>query len=97
MKKIKMYINHIKNELHSANEYAELYVYYKTIKPEWARKYHDMSMQELVHAQNFKDIGTQEYEDISKTYISQECSKKWEDCMLKYGDKVARIKIMLGV
>lgn len=96
MKKIKMYLDRIKDELHGAKNYAECYVYYKTSKPEWSRKYHDMAMQELNHAQNFKDMGTQEYEEISKTYISQKCKEEWEDCMWKYADKVARIKMMLG-
>lgn len=97
MKKIQEYIDHIKEEVDDAHNYAEKYVELKTSNPQWGKMYHDMSTQELVHAQNFKTMGESVYNDIKATYMPEATHEQWEKCLRKYADKVARTKMMLNV
>ena len=60
MKRLEMYMDSIKDELCSARDYAESYVYYKNMKPQWSKMYHDMAMQELQHASNLKEMGMED-------------------------------------
>lgn len=97
MKRLEMYMDSIKDELCSARDYAESYVYYKNMKPQWSKMYHDMAMQELQHASNLKEMGMEEYEELDSVYLSQEDKECWEKCIKKYTDKVAIVKVMLGM
>lgn len=97
MKKVQEYIDHIKDEIGSAYDYAEKYVELKTSNPQWAKMYHDMSTQELIHAQNFKTMGESVYEGIKSNYMPEDTQERWERCLRKYTDKVARIKVMLSI
>ena len=97
MKKIEMYIEHIKEELDGACYYAEKYIELKNSKPQWAKMFHDMATQELNHAQNFKDMGESVYAEISKTYMPEDTAEHWERCLHRYADKSAKIKVMLSM
>lgn len=97
MRKINKYIDHIKDEVDRAEEYAEKYIELKVNNPQWAKLYHDMSNQELLHAQNFKEMGESIYAEMKNTYMPEETEEKWEHCMRKYADRVAKIKVMLSM
>lgn len=81
MRKINKYIDHIKDEVDGAEEYAEKYIELKVNNPQWAKLYHDMSNQELLHAQNFKEMGESIYVEMKNTYMPEETEERWEHCM----------------
>lgn len=85
------------NGIDGAEEYAEKYIELKVNNPQWAKLYHDMSNQELLHAQNFKEMGESIYAEMKNTYMPEETEEKWEHCMRKYADRVAKIKVMLSM
>ena len=67
------------------------------MKPQWSKMYHDMAMQELQHASNLKEMGMEEYDELDSVYLSQEDKECWEKCIKKYTDKLAVVKVMLGM
>lgn len=97
MKKIDYYIDHIKEELCGAKEYAEKYIEYKLSKPTWAKMYNEMALAELTHARYLKEMGEQCWAELSQTYTAHDVVEDWEKCMNKYTDKVAWIKQMLAM
>lgn len=97
MKIIKDYVNKIEDELESAQDYAEQYVYQKASgNSEYYSRYRLMSEQELDHAIFIHDIAVREIEKIRDVYQpSQEMLDKWNASHAEYVQKVAMIRLML--
>ena len=41
--------------------------------------------------------GMEEYDELDSVYLSQEDKDCWEKCIRKYTDKLAVVKVMLGM
>lgn len=99
MKMIKKMVDHIDEELCGAEKYAEDMIQSKAEgKMDDARKYREMSQQELDHADFLHKIAVEKIMEIKKVYTpSQEMLDKWTKAHSEYVDKVARIKVMLNM
>lgn len=99
MKSIKKYVDHLNDEIESAEEYAEKYVECKAKgNAQSANRYHEMASDELKHAMYIHEWAVKEIEDISKVYTPPvEMLEKWEREHKIYVEKVAWIKQMLSM
>lgn len=97
MRIIKKLVNRIDDELHSAKNYAEKYVEYKSKGDmNCANKYKEMAQDEIKHAMYFHDFVVSKIQDISKTITPPtEMEKKWEYDHKDYIERVAYIKQIL--
>ena len=99
MKSIKKYVEHLNEEIESAEEYAEKYVECKAKgnMPN-AHRYKEMAEDELKHAMYIHEFAVKEIEEISKIYTPPvNMLEKWEHEHKKYVEKVAWIKQMLAM
>lgn len=99
MKRIKDLADEIKDELHSAKEYAQEYLTYKA-KDEgtWANRYKEMAQEELKHAGYIHDRAVVEIEELRKVYTPpQDMLDKWDADHKKYIEKAAWIRQMLAM
>lgn len=96
MKIVCKMIEHIKDELDDAAEYAEKYLENKKSAPETASMYKTMSSDELKHATMLKDIYTAKFEDMRKSFaIPVDDEDAWVHCHKRYAEREAQIKHML--
>lgn len=99
MTRIKDLADQIKDELHSAKNYAEDYLTYKA-KDEgtWATRYKEMAQEELKHAGYIHDRAVVEIENLRKVYTPpQDMLDKWDEDHKKYIEKAAWIRQMLAM
>ena len=94
MEVIVNHIDHIDEELNGAMEYAENYVVYKLTNPNWSQMYHDMSLQELTHAENLRVIAQEAMNKVS--YIPESDAELWKDKQRQHAEKKAMIKLLLS-
>lgn len=99
MRSIKKYVEHIDEEIESAEEYAEKYVECKAKgNMQAANRYREMAEDELKHAMYIHEWATKEIEEISKVYAPPvDMLEKWEHEHKKYVEKVAWVKQMLAM
>jgi len=99
MTKIKKLADEIMDELESAKEYAEEHLSYKAKdNSEWAKRYYEMSEDELKHASYLHDRVVEEIEELRKVYTPpQDMLEKWDADHKKYVEKAAWIKQMLAM
>ena len=99
MTKIKKLADDIMDELDSAKEYAEEYLTFKAKGNDpWAKRYYEMSNDELKHAGYLHDRAVEEIEEIRKVYTPpQDMLEKWEADHKRYIEKAAWIKQMLSM
>lgn len=98
MKYIKKMIDEVNDEIHSAKEYAEKYVEYKSKNDlSTASKFKAMANDELNHGMTIHQLLTEEIDRLRKVYANppQEMMDKWEEAHKRYVEKVAWIKQML--
>ena len=99
MTRIRDLADQIKDELHSAKNYAEEYLTFKA-KDEgtWATRYKEMAQEELKHAGYIHDRVVVEIEDLRKIYTPpQEMMDRWDADHKKYIEKAAWIRQMLAM
>lgn len=99
MKKIKKYVHLIKDELDSAESYAEQYIEYKSNgETQNASRFYDMANDELNHGITIHDVAVKEIEKISSIFNAPaEMREKWDNSHADYISRSARIKSMLGM
>ena len=99
MKRIKDLADEIKDELHSAKEYAQEYLTFKANdESTWAGRYKEMAQEELKHAGYIHDRAVMEIENLRKVYTPpQDMLDKWDADHKKYIEKAAWIKQMLAM
>ena len=99
MRSIKKLVDHIKEEIEGAKEYAENYIEYKAKgNIQRANKYRDMANDELNHAMNVHEFAVQDIEQLSKVYTAPvEMQEQWEHEHKKFVEEVARIKQILAM
>ena len=97
MKRIRKLIDEIKDEICSAQEYAEEYLTFKAKdNGTWATRYKEMAQDELKHADYLHTRTTLEIEELEKVYTPpEEMMEKWEHAHREYIEKVAWIRQML--
>ena len=97
MKKIKEYVEAIKDEIEGAKDYAEKAVECKVKGNAMkASRYREMAEDELKHAMYLNEWAVAEIEAISKVYTAPvDMMEKWEREHKKYVEDVALIKQML--
>ena len=97
MKKIKKYVDGIRNELEDAKHYMEDALEYKAMgnQTRYAR-YKDMSMQELSHAMTLHEFAVQDIEQLKTVYseVPSEMLDKWDKAHVDFVEKTAWIKQM---
>lgn len=97
MEKLDKKIEHIKDEICDAVEYAENYVGEKMKNNmNKAAKFKEMALNEQSHAQNWYNW-TEEYaEELEKIMpLTSDDVEAWEKCKKLYADKTAIIRYML--
>ena len=100
MTKIKKYVEDIADELCSAKDYAEKYLWYKAKSNNMrASKYKEMAMQELEHATNLHSFAMEDIEVLESVYpeIPQSMMDTWEKSHTEYVEKMAWVKQMLAM
>ena len=97
MTRIKDLADEIKEELHSAKNYAEEYLTFKAEgNNTWANRYKEMAQEELKHAGYIHDRVVVDIEDLRKIYTPpQDMLDKWDADHKKYIEKAAWIRQML--
>lgn len=97
MKKIKEYVEAIREEVDGAKDYAEKAVECKVKGNAMkASRYREMAEDELKHAMYLHEWAVAEIEAISKVYTAPvDMMEKWEREHKKYVEDVAWIKQML--
>lgn len=93
MKRVCDMIDEIKDEIHSANDYAEKYIWYKSTRPEFAPMFSEMASQELAHADYLTKVGGTMLNEM--TYVPEEDKEAWEKCIKKMAEKGALVKHLL--
>ena len=99
MKSIKKYVDHLNEEIESAEEYAEKYVECKAKgNMQSANRYHEMASDELKHAMYIHEWAVAEISQIEKIYTAPvEMIEKWEKAHKEYVEKTAWIRQMLSM
>lgn len=97
MKYIADLVYNIKEELETAKEAAEKYVYYKSqSNAVRAKLYNEISNDELKHAKYYHDMVTEEITRLKDVYKpAAEMMKEWEEAHAEYVEKFAWIKQIL--
>lgn len=93
MERIRMYIDEVDDEIHSACDYAEKYIIFRTKKPNWAKMYMEMAQEEMRHANNLYNIGQEFMDELS--WVSDDDKMKWGRLGARMADKLALAKMML--
>ena len=97
MKKIKKYVEGIKEELCGAKDYMETALEYKALGDSTRyAKYKEMSVQELSHASALHDFAVQDIEKLKTVYpdIPQDMQDKWDHSHVEFVEKAAWIRQM---
>lgn len=99
MKIIKNLVEHIKEEVEGAKDYAEKYVEFKAKgNLPIANQYKEMSNDELKHAMFFHEQAVKEIESLSKIYTPPtNMLEKWEHEHKEYVESVGLIRQILGM
>lgn len=99
MKKIKEYVDHINDELESAQDYAEKYVECKAKGHiQNANQYKEMANDEIKHAMYIHEWAVKEIEEISKVYTPPvDMLEKWQHEHKTYVEKVAMVRQILSL
>lgn len=99
MKKIKMLVDEICEEVEGAKDYAEKYVEYKAKGDSaWAARFQQMANDELQHASYLHELAVKDIEEISKTFVAPaEMLEAWEKSHKDYVEKAAWVKQMLAM
>lgn len=97
MRKIKEYVDHLKDEVESAREYSEKYIEWKAKgNTQRANRYKEMASDELKHATYIHEWAVMEVEEISRVYKPPvDMMEKWEHEHKKFVEDVALIKKIL--
>ena len=97
MKKIKKYVAMIKDEIKSAEHYAEKYIEAKAMgETTNAEKYKTFAQQEIDHGMFIHQIAEDFITKVSKVVTPPaEMKTMWEEAHLECIDKVDKIKAML--
>ena len=97
MRKIKMYVDAIKDEVNGAKEYAEKYVECKAAgHMERANRYKEMANDELKHAMYQHEMAVEEIEKLSKVYTPPvKMQEEWDKTHKEYAEHSAWIKHIL--
>jgi hypothetical protein len=97
MKSIKKYVDHLNDEIESAEEYAEKYVECKAKgNMQSANRYHEMASDELRHSSYIHEMAVKDIEELKKVYTAPiEMQEKWDAEHKRYVERVAIIKQML--
>jgi len=98
MKKIKKYVNMIKDEIESAECYAEKYIESLAMGESGAaEKYKLFAQQEIEHGMFIHAIAEDFITKVSKIITPPaEMKEKWEEAHLEYIEKMKEIKSMLA-
>ena len=97
MKKIKKYVDGIRDELEDAKHYMEDALEYKAMGNQTRyTRYKDMSMQELSHAMTLHEFAVQDIEQLKTVYpeVPSEMLDKWDKAHIDFVEKTAWIKQM---
>ena len=97
MKKIKKYVDGIRDELEDAKHYMEDALEYKAMGNQTRyTRYKDMSMQELSHAMTLHEFAVQDIEQLKTVYpeVPSEMLDKWDKAHVDFVEKTAWIKQM---
>lgn len=97
MKKLEKHLDHIREELEGAIEYAEDCIGEKMKgNATKAQKFREMAMQEMQHAANWYEWTEQYCSDLTAIMpLSAEDMEEWDKCKRHYADKIAIVKYML--
>ena len=96
MKIIKDLVDHIKEELEGAQEYAEKYIEAKASGSPRASTYRQMAFDELHHAEKVHEFAVEEIKKISAVMAPPvEMEEKWKHEHKKYVEDFAKIKMIL--
>lgn len=98
MKKIKKYVSMIKDEIESAECYAEKYIEAKAMgETTNAEKYKTFAQQEIDHGMFIHQIASDFIEKVSKVITPPaDMKEKWEEAHIEYVSKVDGIKAMIA-
>lgn len=97
MKKIKKYVEGIKEELCDSKDYMETALEYKAMGDSTRyAKYKEMSVQELAHATALHEFAVQDIEKLKTVYpdIPQDMQDKWDHSHIEFVEKAAWIRQM---
>lgn len=99
MKKIKVLVDQIEEELESAKEYAETYLDFKAKgNSNWASRYKGLADDELRHAMVIHDRAVEEINALSSVYTPPvEMQEAWDKSHKTFVEKSAWIKQMLSM
>lgn len=96
MKAIKELVDHIKDEIEGAREYAEKYVEYKALGNPRASTYRQMAYDELTHAEKIHTFAVEEIKKVSEVITPPvEMEERWKLAHKQYVEDVAKIKMIL--
>lgn len=98
MKMIEKMLDHVKDELEGAKDYAEKYLEHKARNDSArASKYKEMAMDELHHAATVHDFATADIDALKKIYpISLETEDKIQHMHKHFAECTAMVKHMLS-
>lgn len=94
MKAVEKYIDHIREEVHDAMDYAEKYVIFKNTRPQFARMYHEMAENELTHSEYLRQIGQTMMDEYA--YKPNEDVDNWNSCVKMMAEQSAIVRLMLS-
>jgi hypothetical protein len=97
MRKIKMLVEDIEEEIEDAKEYAERHVEAKALgDAETAKRYKEMAEDELKHAMYLHETAVAEIKEASKIHHPPaEMEAAWRDAHKEYVEKASLIRQML--
>ena len=94
MKKIDKYIEQVKEEVQDAMHYAERYVMFKNTRPQFARMYHEMAENELMHSDYLCTIGQTMIDEFA--YTPEDDLDAWDAMVAHTAEQKAIVKLMLS-
>lgn len=87
---------HMCEELEGAKEYIQRAIEIKAMDQTWGKRFYEMSIQELNHAQYFFDMSKDYYEKV--TSALKEVPEYMDDCMEEtvriFTEQYSQIKVM---
>ena len=99
MKVIKEYVDLISEEIDDAKNYAEKYLYCKSMNDIKSAKYYmDMAADELRHADHLHEMAIAQIENLRKVYTPPaEMEDVWSRSHTNFVEKTAWVKQMLAM
>ena len=96
MRVIKELVDHIKEEVEGAMEYANKYAEYKVLGSPRASTYRQMAYDELSHADKIHEFAVEEIQKARAVMTPPvEMEEKWNHEHKKFIEEVAKIKMIL--